>query len=106
MRATPVTRCSTEVPLDRFLLLAGPDGDAWLDSLGKLNGVPIEGHGLSHSSVSELEHWLELAGIDADGALLVRPDQHVAWRARSAAPDPAAALSDALRAVLHPESGD
>jgi 2,4-dichlorophenol 6-monooxygenase len=94
-----------EVPLDRFLLLAGPDGDAWLDSLGKLDGVPIEGHRLSHSSVSELEHWLEVAGIDADGALLVRPDQHVAWRARSAASDPAAALSDALRAVLRPESG-
>jgi len=30
----------------------------------------------------------------------VRPDQHVAWRARSAPVDPAAALAAAVRSVF------
>jgi 2,4-dichlorophenol 6-monooxygenase len=89
-----------EVPLDRFLLLAGPEGGAWLDGLGKVDGVPITGLRLDRSTTHDLDRWLALAGIDADGALLVRPDQHIAWRRRSTATDPAAALADALRAVL------
>jgi hypothetical protein len=36
----------------------------------------------------------------ADGALLVRPDQHVAFRARSGAADPLVALHDALETML------
>ncbi len=91
------------VPLGRFLLLAGPDGQAWVDALAKVDGPPIEGRRLSGDFVRDLEEWLDAAGIGAAGALLVRPDQHVAWRAQSAAPDPAGSLSRALRAVL---SGD
>jgi 2,4-dichlorophenol 6-monooxygenase len=94
-----------EVPLDRFLLLAGPDGHAWLDSLGKLGAVPIVGRRLSRSWVNALDRWLELAGIDAGGALLVRPDQHIAWRSPVVSDDPEAALSAALRAVLQLGSG-
>jgi 2,4-dichlorophenol 6-monooxygenase len=33
--------------------------------------------------------WADACEIEESGALLVRPDQHVAWRARTA--DPAAA---------------
>ncbi|MBE3009263.1 hypothetical protein IL992_08650 [Microbispora sp. NEAU-D428] len=48
--------------------------------------------------------WPGLAGIAADGALLVRPDQIVAWRAPALpagpAGDPAADLARALAHVL------
>jgi len=38
--------------------------------------------------------------IGPDGALLVRPDQHVAWRAVTAPVDRATSLRDALLRVM------
>jgi len=89
-----------QVPLGRFLLLAGPDGDAWIDALASTGGVPIEGRKLDLASLPDLEAWLSVAGIDRSGALLVRPDQHVAWRARHRAAQPARELSQALDVIL------
>ena len=43
---------------------------------------------------------MKLLGIDAGGALLVRPDQHVAWRSRHTVRDTTAALSRALATIL------
>ncbi len=88
------------VPIDRFLLLAGPDGDAWIDAAASTLGVPIEGRKLDPSWVPELDAWLSLAGIDRSGALLVRPDQHIAWRARHRTAQPAAELARALDVIL------
>jgi 2,4-dichlorophenol 6-monooxygenase len=88
------------VPLGRFLLLAGPDGDAWIDALSSASGVPIEGRKLDRASMPDLDAWLSLAGIDRSGALLVRPDQHIAWRARCRAAHPARELSRALDVIL------
>ena len=45
-------------------------------------------------------HWASVCEIEADGALLVRPDQHVAWRTVAAPETPAAALESALQATL------
>ncbi|MDX2170573.1 MAG: FAD-dependent monooxygenase [Deltaproteobacteria bacterium] len=44
--------------------------------------------------------WGEIADMPADGALLVRPDQHVAFRARAAVADKPAALRAAVQAAL------
>jgi len=88
------------VPIDRFLLLAGPEGGAWLDAGASVKGVPMEGLRLAEEELPGLERWLALAGIGADGALLVRPDQHVAWRSAGAVEDAEAALSSALDGVL------
>jgi hypothetical protein len=41
-----------------------------------------------------------LAEIGDDGAILVRPDGHVAWRTAALPADPAAALAEALDVVL------
>ncbi|WP_342673642.1 hypothetical protein [Tsukamurella tyrosinosolvens] len=47
-----------------------------------------------------LGDWGAVREIGDDGALLVRPDHHIAWRAHIAAGDPVAALRDAVdRAV-------
>ena len=44
--------------------------------------------------------WDAVSGIGSDGAVLVRPDQHVAWRAVGVPADPAAGLRDALDALF------
>ena len=50
-------------------------------------------------------HWAEVGEIAADGALLVRPDQHVAWRAMTLPEDPGRALREAMDALaLHPRA--
>ena len=44
--------------------------------------------------------WTRTLGLELDGALLVRPDQHVAFRATTGVADPSAALRAALDTVL------
>jgi 2,4-dichlorophenol 6-monooxygenase len=88
------------VPLDRFLLLSGPEGKAWTDALASLSGPPISALSLTPALIPDLPRWLDVTGIGPDGALLVRPDQHVAWRCATAAPDPAETLRSAFREIL------
>lgn len=83
----------------RFLLLAGSEGRAWAhgaEEIADQLGIPIDTFVLSAA--------VSLGGIDAEGAVLVRPDQYVAWRAASAAPQPAAELRRALTALLGRDS--
>jgi 2,4-dichlorophenol 6-monooxygenase len=88
------------VPLDRFLLLAGPDGSAWIDALARLEGPPIAGLRVTSELLPQLDRWLGAAGIGRGGALLVRPDQHVAWRSAEMASEPGEILARAARRVL------
>ena len=44
--------------------------------------------------------WPRCAGLAEDGALLVRPDQFVAWRTATMPDHPAADLAEALTRVL------
>jgi len=46
------------------------------------------------------DDWARLSEVAEDGCVLVRPDAHVGWRAAALAPDPAAALGQALRQIL------
>ena len=86
------------VPLDRFLLVAGPEADAWMAAAREL-GERLDVVQLGPDRLADPSTWLASAGIGPDGALLVRPDQHVAWRAPGAGPaaDLAAALDAALQ---------
>jgi 2-polyprenyl-6-methoxyphenol hydroxylase-like FAD-dependent oxidoreductase len=69
-----------------MLLLVGPDGDAWHDA-ARACPVPVD---VVRCTCVE---WRAFSGLDDGGALLLRPDGHVAWRA-------AAAEVRALGAVL------
>lgn len=86
------------VPLTSFALLTGPDGGAWRDAASALD-APLAVHVLDAHRVPDFGRWSREAGIGASGALLVRPDQHVAWRARDDGDTPqlGAALDAALR---------
>jgi 2,4-dichlorophenol 6-monooxygenase len=44
--------------------------------------------------------WRHLRSVSADGAILVRPDQHVGWRSFGRAEEPRATLAAALSKIL------
>ena len=88
------------LPYDGFTVLAGPEGSAWAEAAAGIHELPIRCLVAGRDFTDPEGHWASVCEISAGGALLVRPDQHVAWRARSAPADPAAALASALRTVL------
>jgi len=83
---------------DRFTLVTGPAGQPWLKAVA--GPAPIDCVVIGRDVVDENGDWMALLGIDADGAVLVRPDQHVAWRSQHAVADTTAALSGALATIL------
>jgi 2,4-dichlorophenol 6-monooxygenase len=88
-----------------FLLLAGADGDAWCDAGDALQrelGLPIEPHcvGAPHALRDRDDVWHAVRGHGPDGAILVRPDGHVAYRCSHRPDDPRAALESALLVAL------
>jgi 2-polyprenyl-6-methoxyphenol hydroxylase-like FAD-dependent oxidoreductase len=87
------------LPVDRFTLIAGPRGGAWREAAAK-SEVPLACLAIGREVEDESGAWQTALGIEDDGALLVRPDQHVAWRSAHGAADPGAALRGALARVL------
>ncbi|WP_232110877.1 FAD-dependent monooxygenase [Nocardia wallacei] len=87
-RFLPDGRSTLDVPSTGFALLTGPAGQPW-----RAPSAPVEVYELDRA-------WCAVAGITDSGALLVRPDQIVAWRSPGLPPDPAAALRSALDRVL------
>lgn len=86
-----------------WLLLAGQNGHAWCEAaleLGTELGLDIDIHRIGTDT--ELRDrdgsWHEVRGHDDAGAILVRPDAHVMFRATQ---DSADATTDLRRAMLH-----
>ncbi|PXY23846.1 hypothetical protein BAY59_27325 [Prauserella coralliicola] len=76
-----------------FVLVCGPDADGWSTAGERLvtdSAVPL--------IVKRLPHLLGPLTIGRDGAVLVRPDGHVAWRATGSGE--AHELGDAIAGVL------
>ncbi|ATE54597.1 FAD-dependent monooxygenase [Actinosynnema pretiosum] len=101
----PEGRVSTvDLVAGGFAVLAGPEGAAWVEAAALASGalgVPVRARVLGGGSGLVPEaRWPGVAGIGADGALLVRPDGFVAWRAERAGADPAGGLLRAMTAVL------
>jgi 2-polyprenyl-6-methoxyphenol hydroxylase-like FAD-dependent oxidoreductase len=90
---------------DSFTLLAGARGSGWRNSArsaARLLDVPL--HAFTVGAGADLDdaadRFDELYGVDADGAVLVRPDGHVAWRSAGDRPDREVELDRALRLIL------
>jgi putative polyketide hydroxylase len=88
-----------------FVLLTGPDGAAWRSAAEKAAAprqVPLEV--LSVGDAEDLQapagRFDALYGVEPDGAVLVRPDGFVGWRARRPGDVPAADLAGALATIL------
>ncbi|HEY1568305.1 MAG TPA: FAD-dependent monooxygenase, partial [Solirubrobacteraceae bacterium] len=87
-----------------FVLLAGPEGQAWLEaarSAASAREMPLEGYVVGEGEVRDSGAAFGAAyGISPSGAVLVRPDGFVAWRAHDDAGASEAALHDVLEALL------
>ena len=88
-----------------FVLLTGAEGASWLDSAKKVSSalkVDIAAYrvGPERDLISPKGEFETAAGITSQGAILVRPDDFVAWRERRQPSDPQAMLEQAIRQCL------
>ncbi|MFF3745603.1 FAD-dependent oxidoreductase [Streptomyces kronopolitis] len=101
-------RCSTlDLYEKSFVLLTGSEGEMWRTaakeaiehfSLG-LNCYLV-GNGPNDDLIPEGVDWAEKHGTTPEGAVLVRPDGFVAWRAEGRVADPASKLRKVLEQLL------
>ncbi|KAF4970525.1 hypothetical protein FZEAL_10020 [Fusarium zealandicum] len=89
----------------KFGLVVGIGGELWKTAAATVSKeldfeLPVYdvGHRCTYDDV--LGEWSSRREISDRGALLVRPDRHIAWRSAARPQDPTAALRSALRQVL------
>jgi hypothetical protein len=89
----------------RWTLLVAPDS-AWKRAVAAL-ALPLRVVEWGRDCTGDAAWWTQVAELAPDGALLVRPDQHVAARLGAAPADAGAVLERAVRALtaLEPAAG-
>ena len=87
-----------------FTLLAGPQGNAWAAAArdtAKLIGIDLDVHQFGEDGLTDPSGECPAAyGISPTGAVLVRPDGFVAWRAKTADGASAEHLKNTLATIL------
>ncbi|XUZ27454.1 FAD-dependent monooxygenase [Streptomyces sp. RMIT01] len=91
-----------------FTLIVGTEGDAWAEAAARVAGtfsVPVTTVRIGGAGAYEDVDggWAAVRGIGEAGALLIRPDQHVAWRGTNGAggrEDAERILTEVFTAVL------
>lgn len=94
-----------------FVLLTDEDGHVWVqaaetltrDTNVKLSTAQIRARDVSKPKGLYLDHqdaWAELKGVESGGAVLVRPDNFVAWRSQRLGDHPGEELRRALAALM------
>ena len=89
----------------KFTLLTGIGGEAWAaaaEAVGAEMGMDLRVHviGPRQTYVDHTGDWARARDISDTGCILVRPDQHVAWRVAEMVDDPAADLRRVLSKIL------
>ncbi|MCZ4287749.1 FAD-dependent oxidoreductase [Hoeflea alexandrii] len=90
----------------RFTILTGISGEAWARAAGKVASsmrleLAVHVIGPRRDIVDHHGDWARAREVAESGCVLVRPDQHVAWRAEELSDNPEADLMRVLTAVLH-----
>ncbi|MFD9702438.1 FAD-dependent monooxygenase [Lentzea sp. NPDC059081] len=96
-----------------FVLITGALGEAWTvaakevaDSHRVALTVVAVGTGSDATGYRDTDGtWTAVRGTDDDGAVLVRPDNHVAWRSEVAGDHPEEDLDAVFRRLLHRQGG-
>jgi 2-polyprenyl-6-methoxyphenol hydroxylase-like FAD-dependent oxidoreductase len=88
-----------------FVLLTGEDGKMWRDAARTLaisRGVGLDSYCIGSSSgLIDLDgHWCDAYGVTSSGAVLIRPDGFIAWRAKEVEENPASTLEKVLDLIL------
>jgi len=88
-----------------FTVLTGIGGEAWIDAaaaVGAEMGLEIVAHviGPRQPHVDHVGDWARASEISDTGCLLIRPDQHVGWRAADMTSDPEGELRRVLKTIL------
>jgi 2,4-dichlorophenol 6-monooxygenase len=88
-----------------FALLTGCGGEGWAEAAAAASaelGVPVDVHviGTQDGLLDPYGEWSARREVETTGCVLVRPDRHVAWRARRIDDGSKEALAAALRQAV------
>lgn len=84
-----------------FTLLAAPEGQAWIEAARRASestGVHFDTYRVDSAGLADLGDFCGAFGITTRGAVLIRPDGHIAWK-DPGAPGPADALTSVVRTI-------
>ena len=92
-----------------FALLTGPAGAPWCEAAAQVAekfSFPIAATRIGNGAdcVDVDGRWAAVRQITDEGAILVRPDNHVAWRSMGSSDNPAGVLGNVVSRVLEPSS--
>jgi 2,4-dichlorophenol 6-monooxygenase len=92
-------------PYDSFTVITGVAGEEWEVAAAKVGaelGVPLRTVVIGPGrEVTDLYYdWARLREVEESGAVLVRPDKHIGWRAMTLPHEPEKALREALTQIL------
>lgn len=101
----PVSTLDLTGAFERLVLITGADGSDWVaaaEAVSRDTGVEIAavtiGGANGYADVDGT--WAEVGGIGSNGALLVRPDNHIGWRSMESVGDAQSALLSAVNSML------
>jgi hypothetical protein len=85
-------------------LLTGSDANTWRDAgsqVARALAIPFTAFSVGPAGDFDVVegNWPALYGVEAGGAVLVRPDGHVAWRIRGSETEPQKVMRTALATV-------
>lgn len=90
----------------RFLLITGERGEGWIQAAAQIaeeRGLPLSAISVNPFCGDWLDSrfdWLRQREVSSAGAVLVRPDRHIAWRSFEASANPRATLEMVFGQVL------
>ncbi len=84
------------ISFDTFTLISFGEHERWAEAIASDSSVPVAQIRVGVDFQPADDAWQKSCDIGASGALLVRPDQHIAWRAASLPEDPNASLTAAF----------
>ena len=89
----------------KFSIITGIGGEDWLAAakeIEKNTGIFIRTVmiGPRHEIADHTGDWARASDISDNGCLLVRPDQHIAWRAHKLTENPTLDMYNAIKLIL------